>query len=348
MKNKKLKLAAVALLSMITLAGCSGGKDIVTMKGGKITDTQFFDELKKSSTSSETLVNMIIQKITLDDYGSKVDQKEIDKQYSTYEKQNGGKKSFEALLKQNNMTAKQFKDNIKQSLAFQEMLKSHIKVTDADLKETWKTYHPQVETQIMSFDSKENAEKALKKVNDGDDFDKVAKSDSQDTVTKEDGGKVKFDSTATTDPAGVTVPTEVKEAAYKLEDGKVSDLITVQNQQTGTDVYYIVKMVKNKQKGNDYKPYEKELKDIFEQTKISDPTFQQEVIGKELEKANVNIKDNQYKNILTPYLPQKETKTSDSKISDSKTSKSSDSKTSKSSDSKSTESSKEETTESTK
>ena len=340
MKNKKFKLAAVALLSMITLAGCSGGKDIVTMKGGKITDSQFFDELKKSSTSSETLVNMIIQKITLDDYGNKVDQKEIDKQYASYEKQNGGKKPFEALLKQNNMTAKQFKENIKQSLAFTEMLKSHIKVTDADLKETWKTYHPQVETQIMSFDSKEDAEKALKKVNDGEDFTKVAKSDSHDTTTKEDGGKVKFDSTTTTEPAGVTVPNEVKEAAYKLDNGKVSDLITVQNQQTGADVYYIVKMVKNKQKGNDYKPYEKELKEIFEQTKIADATFQQEVIGKELDKANVKIKDSQYKDILTPYLPQKETKTSESKTSDSKESKSSKTK--------STDSSKKETTESTK
>lgn len=342
MKNKKFKLAAVALLSMVTLAGCSGGKDIVTMKGGKITDTQFFDELKKSATSSETLVNMIIQKITLDDYGKKVDQKEIDKQYAAYEEQNGGKKQFEALLKQNNMDAKQFKENIKQSLAFKEMLKSHIKITDADLKETWKTYHPQVETQIMSFDSKEDAEKALKKVNDGEDFAKIAKSDSHDTTTKEDGGKVKFDSTATTEPAGVTVPAEVKEAAYKLEDGKVSDLITVQNQQTGADVYYIVKMVKNKQKGNDYKPYEKELKEIFEQTKMADATFQQEVIGEELDKANVKIKDNQYKDILTPYLPQKEVKTSDSKTSDSK------SKSSSSSETKSTDSSKEETTESTK
>lgn len=342
MKNKKFKLAAVALLSMVTLAGCSGGKDIVTMKGGKITDTQFFDELKKSATSSETLVNMIIQKITLDDYGKKVDQKEIDKQYAAYEEQNGGKKQFEALLKQNNTDVKQFKENIKQSLAFKEMLKSHIKITDADLKETWKTYHPQVETQIMSFDSKEDAEKALKKVNDGEDFAKVAKSDSHDTTTKEDGGKVKFDSTATTEPAGVTVPAEVKEAAYKLEDGKVSDLITVQNQQTGADVYYIVKMVKNKQKGNDYKPYEKELKEIFEQTKMADATFQQEVIGEELDKANVKIKDNQYKDILTPYLPQKEVKTSDSKTSDSK------SKSSSSSETKSTDSRKEETTESTK
>ena len=312
MKNKKFKLAAVALLSVITLAGCSGGKDVATMKGGKITDTEFYDELKKSQTASSTLTNMIIKKVAIDGYGKDVSDKDIDKQYAQYEEQNGGQKAFESLLKQNNIDKKQFKEDIKSQLAIEAMVKSQIKVTDADLKETWKTYHPQVEVQMMAFDDKTKAEAALKKVTDGEDFGKVAKSDSLDTTTKEDGGKVKFDSTTTTEPAGVSVPTEVKEAAYKLEDGKVSELITVQNQQTGADAYYIVKMVKNKQKGNDYKPYKKELTKIFEETKLQDSTFQNEVLGKELDKANVKIKDAEFKDILAPYLPQKETKTSES------------------------------------
>ena len=92
----------------------------------------------------------------------------------------------------------------------------------------------------------------MKKAADkGDDFSKLAKDKSTDTTTKEDGGKVKFDSTTT------TVPTEVKEAAFKLKDGQVSDVITSTNTSTYATEYYVVKMVKNQNKGNDMDKYKK-------------------------------------------------------------------------------------------
>ncbi|MGX7024563.1 peptidylprolyl isomerase [Vagococcus hydrophili] len=336
MKKQSFKLAVVALLGVITLAGCSGGKSVATMKGGKITEDELYTELKKAPESSQLLTGMIVNKITDAAYGDKVDQKEVDKEFEKVQDQNGGKKPFEDLLKQNNLDVKTYKENIKSNLAFKEMLKAHLKITDADLKETWATYHPSVDAQIMVFDKKEDAEKALKDVNDGKDFTTVAKEVSKDEVSKKDGGKVTFDSTMATKPEGVLLPEQVKQEAYKLEDGKVSGIVESQNMQTGTDSFYIVKMVKNEKKGNDYKKYEKELKKITEETKMADPAFSQEVLGKELEKANVKIEDDQFKKILDPYLPKKEEK------SDKKDDKKSDKKDDKKSDKK------EETTESTK
>lgn len=320
MKHKSLKLAAVALLSVITLAGCSGGNaDVATMKGAKITENDLFNELKKNPQTGEALTNMIITKIATENYGKDVDDKAVDKQFKEVEDQYGGKKPFEDVLKQSGLDAKTFKTNIKNSLSYEAMLKSHIKITDEDLKAEWATFHPAVDAQIMSFDTKEDADKALEAVNkDGGDFDKVAKDSSTDTVTKEDGGKVTFDSTMVTTPANVMIPQEVKDAAYKLEDGKVSDVIQTQNMQTGTDAFYIVKMVKNTKKGNDYKPFEKELKELAEAKKLQDPAFVQKVVGEELEKANVKIKDPQFKDILVPYLPQKEEATEDTKADDAK------------------------------
>ncbi len=326
MKKKSLKLAAVALLGVLTLAGCSGGKDIATMKGGKITEDELFAELKKAPEASQTLTGMIVNKITDTAYGDKVDQKDIDKEFDKVQEQNGGKKPFEDLLKQNKMDIKSYKENIKSTLAFKEMLKSHLKITDADLKESWATYHPSVDAQIMMFDKKEDAEKALKDVNDGKDFTAVAKEVSKDEVSKKDGGKVTFDSTMATKPEGILIPEQLKQEAYKLEDGKVSGVVESQNMQTGTDSFYIVKMVKNQKKGDDYKKFEKELKKITEETKMSDPAFTQEVLGKELEKANVKVTDDQFKNILDPYLPKKEEKTDkkDDKKSDKKADKKDD------------------------
>lgn len=313
MKKRSFKLAAVALLSILTLAGCSGSKDIATMKGAKITEEDLFKELKKNPQTSEALTQMIVTKVTDEKYAKDVDEKEIDKQYKEVEEQYGGKKPFEEILKQNKMDAKTFKETIKSGLAYQAMLKSHIEIKEPDLKEAWKEFHPDVKTQIMSFDTKDEADKVLKEINDGGDFTKIAKEKSTDEATKHDGGNVTFNSTMKTTPENVMVPQELKDAAYKLEDGKTSEVITAQNMQTGADTFYIVKMVKNQKKGNDYKPFKDELTEIVENNKLQDPTFVQEVVGKELDEANIKIKDDEFKDILAPYLPQKEEKKDDKK-----------------------------------
>lgn len=319
MKKKSLKLAAVSLLGIIALAGCSGGKEVASMKGSKISEDDLYAELKKDPQTASVLTNMIIKDVTENAYGKDVKDADIDKEYKKTEKENGGKKPFEDLLKQNNLDVKTYKESIKGQLAFQKMLESNIKINDKDLKETWETFHPKVDAQIMMFESKEDAEKALSEVKDSGDFTKVAKEKSEDETTKKDGGKVTFDSTMTTKPEMVYVPEQVKDAAYKLEDGKVSDVITAQNMQTGADSFYLVKMNKNQKKGNDYKKYEKELKEITKQNKLQDPAFQQKIVGEELEKANVKITDDDFKDILAPYLPQKEEKAKkDDKKSDSK------------------------------
>ena len=79
----------------------------------------------------------------------------------------------------------------------------------------------------------------------------------QQILLRKDGGKIKFDSQAT------TVPAEVKEAAFKLKDGEVSEPIAATNMQTYQTTYYVVKMTKNKAKGNDMKPYEKRSRKLL-------------------------------------------------------------------------------------
>ncbi len=71
--------------------------------------------------------------------------------------------SFDSQLKTAGYTEETFKDSIKQSLAFQEGLKKHIKLTDEDLKTAWKTFHPEVEAQIIQVAS-ENDAKDVKKL----------------------------------------------------------------------------------------------------------------------------------------------------------------------------------------
>lgn len=303
MKKKFLALAIV--LGAGLLSGCTnaGEKTAVSYKGGTISEQEVMDSLKKMQGADSAVQQLIVYQVFEDKYGDDVSAKEVDSQYDQTKKQLGD--SFDSQLKTAGYTEETFKDSIKQSLAFQEGLKKHIKLTDEDLKTAWKTFHPEVEAQIIQVASENDAKDVKKAADKGDDFSKLAKDKSTDTTTKEDGGKVKFDSTTT------TVPTEVKEAAFKLKDGQVSDVITSTNTSTYATEYYVVKMVKNQNKGNDMDKYKKELKEIATDTKLSDSTFQNKVIGEVLKDANVKIKDKDFENVLSTF-------TSDSSTASSK------------------------------
>lgn len=294
--KKKILLATAGLLSVIVLGACSGSsnQDIATMKGGKITVEDFYTEAKKEQTNQSLVRNMIIYKVFENAYGDKVTDKQIDKEYNKQAKQLGD--SFESQLKSAGYTKKSYKEYLKQSLAFQEGLKAHVKITDKDIKAAWESFHPEVTARIILASSEDEAKEMKKQLDDKGDFAKIAKEKSQDSTTKEDGGEIKFDSQST------TVPAEVKEAAFKLKDGEVSDVVTAMDSSTYQSSYYIVKMEKTSSKGNDMDKYKKELKQIAEDTKMADQTFSSEVISKELKKANVKIKDDSFENILSDFL----------------------------------------------
>ncbi|ELA50940.1 TPA: peptidylprolyl isomerase [Enterococcus faecium] len=302
---KKRFLALAIVLGTGLLSGCTnaGEKTAVSYKGGTISEQEVMDSLKKMQGADSAVQQLIVYQVFEDKYGDDVSTKEIDSQYDQTKKQLGD--SFDSQLKSAGYTEQTFKDSIKQSLAFQEGLKKHIKLTDEDLKTAWESFHPEVEAQIIQVASEVDAKDVKKAADKGDDFSKLAKDKSTDTTTKEDGGKVKFDSTTT------TVPAEVKEAAFKLKDGQVSDVITSTNASTYTTEYYVVKMVKNQNKGNDMDKYKKELKEIATDTKLSDSTFQNKVIGEVLKDANVKIKDKDFENVLSTF-------TSDSSTASSK------------------------------
>ncbi|MDT6359116.1 peptidyl-prolyl cis-trans isomerase [Enterococcus faecium] len=292
---KKRFLALAIVLGTGLLSGCTnaGEKTAVSYKGGTISEQEVMDSLKKMQGADSAVQQLIVYQVFEDKYGDDVSTKEIDSQYDQTKKQLGD--SFDSQLKSAGYTEQTFKDSIKQSLAFQEGLKKHIKLTDEDLKTAWESFHPEVEAQIIQVASEDDAKDVKKAADKGDDFSKLAKDKSTDTTTKEDGGKVKFDSTTT------TVPAEVKEAAFKLKDGQVSDVITSTNTSTYNTEYYVVKMVKNQNKGNDMDKYKKELKEIATDTKLSDSTFQNKVIGEVLKDANVKIKDKDFENVLSTF-----------------------------------------------
>ena len=132
----------------------------------------------------------------------------------------------------------------------------------------------------------------------------------------------------------------MKEAAFKLKDGQVSDIISATNTTSYSTDYYVVKMVKNQNKGDDMNKYKKQLESIARDTKESDQDLQKEIIAKVLKEENVKVTDDAFKNVLTPFtMETANTNTSESKTKSTKSSESKTTESTKTSESSTTESS---------
>ena len=291
--KKYMKKAAAALAVAgvaLSLSACSSGnKTVVSYKGGKITQEQYYDDMKKSQAGQSALANMIINRALEEQYGSKVSQKEVDKQYNNYKKQYGSQ--FSAVLQQNGMTASSFKQNLKTNLLSEAALKSIKKVTKKQEQEAWKSYQPKVTVQHILVAKKSTAEDIIKQLKDGKSFKSLAKKYSLDTATKNDAGKLPaFDSTDT------TLDSSFKTAAFKLKTGEVTS--TPVKSQSG---YHVIKMINHPAKGS-FKSHKKAIDDQIYASMAQDQETMRSVIATVLKRADVSIKDSDLKNVLSSYI----------------------------------------------
>jgi len=311
MRNK-LILGAAAALALVSLTACGGqdSAEIATFQGGQVTVHDFFEQARMSQTNQSLVQQMIIYRVFEAKYGDKVTNEQIQTQFDQIKEAQGD--NFAQALQNAGMTEESLRDQIKQNLAFEAGIKAHVKVTDEDLQNAWASFHPEVTASIIQVASEDDAKAVLEEVKKPDaDFAAIAKEKSIDTATREDGGKVSFDSTST------NVPQEVRTAAFALKNGEISDIITVTNTQTFQQSFFIVKMNETSEKGNDMDKFKDQIHDIAETNQAADQAFQTRVIGEVLKAANVKIVDPTFNNVLATFMPTQTTDTSETSESTS-------------------------------
>ena len=298
--KKKFVAGAVTLLSVVALAACAksgSDKDIVTMKGDTITVGDFYDEIKYNQGAQQYLFQMTINKVFEKEYGSKVSDKDVEKKVDEQKKQLG--EAFNSYLTQQGLTEETNKQQIRSNLLLEYAVDQAIskELTDEALKKAFETYTPEITANVIKLDSEEKANEVLASVKaEGADFAQIAKENSTDASTKENGGEITFDSGTT------TVPTRVKEAASKLDVNGISDVIIVPASQNSAGSYYIVKVTKKEEKGSDWKKYEKRLKEILTADRKNDANFIRSIIAKAMSNANIKVKDDAFKATFNQYM----------------------------------------------
>lgn len=287
--KKAAAVIAVAGIALSTAACSNGGKTVASYKGGKITQNDYYNEMKKSQAGQSALANMIINHVLDQQYGSKVSKDQVNKQFNNYKKQYGSQ--FSAVLQQQGMTESSFKDNLKTTLLSEAALKDIKKVSKSQEDKAWKSYQPKVTVQHILVAKKSTAEDIISQLKDGKSFKTLAKKYSTDTSTKSNAGKLPaFDSTDTSLDAGF------KKAAFQLKTGEITK--TPVKSQYG---YHIIKMINHPAKGS-FASHKKEIDDQIYQSMSQDQETMRDVIATVLKKADVSIKDNDLKNVLASYV----------------------------------------------
>lgn len=290
---KKIVLGFVALVALTVLAACqqsSPNTAIITMKGHQITVTDFYNSTKTFPQFPATTVlqNLTFSFIFEKEYGKQVTDQDVTKRFNTMKSQAAD--SWSSDLQQQGLTETSYRQTLRIQMLQQKAVDANItktQFTEANLKTAWSTYHPEVDAYIVGSSTEADAKSAHDLA--------TSNADQFKSQAKDKNLEVKFDSSNT------SIPADVQTAAFKLQNGQVSDVIPVQNSQTGATVYYVVYMITNPGKGTDMNKYKSQLENAIKIQKENDQAFVASVMKTYLTKYNVTVKEQAFSNIFSNY-----------------------------------------------
>jgi parvulin-like peptidyl-prolyl isomerase len=231
----------------------SQAKKIVTFEGGAVTQGELdefaeqsgFGDLPEDDPQYQTAIQQImpqlvgteIAKAYAQEHNITVSDKEVEQEIAKIKEQIGDQarssgqdlsdqEAYEQALKQNNITEDQLRENIRENLPVQKVQERVAGDAEPSDKEIQNYYEKNKEAQfttpeqrcvrhiLFNKDQKEKAEEVKKELEDGGDFAKLAKENSQDPGSAANGGDLGCLG------KGETVP-EFEQAAFGAEQGEI-------------------------------------------------------------------------------------------------------------------------------
>ena len=274
MKKAMLALAATSVIAL-SACGTSSSDKIVTSKAGDITKEEFYEQMK-TQAGKQVLNNMVMEKVLIKNY--KVEDKEVDKKFDEMKKQYGDQ--FDTLLKQQGIKEETLKTGVRAQLAQEKAIEKTI--TDKELKDNYK---PEIKASHILVKDEATAKKVKEELGQGKSFEELAKQYSEDTGSKEKGGDLGFFG------PGKMVK-EFEEAAYKLKKDEVSEPV---KSQFG---YHIIKVTDIKEPEKSFEQSKADIKKEIVQKKMQDGQFMNDLMMKEIKKADVKVDDKDLKDLF--------------------------------------------------
>ncbi|WP_456276032.1 peptidylprolyl isomerase [Bacillus sp. AK128] len=277
--------AGVLALTACTDDNNAGNVDdsevVVESEAGAITKDEFYEAMKERY-GEQVLRELVYGKVLSQNFDVTDEevQKEVDLLKEQYQDQ------FPMLLQQSGFkTEEQLKKTMKVGLMQEKLAMQDIEVTDEEIQEHYDALKPEIQASHILVADEETATEVKQKLDEGAAFEELVEEYSTDTGTVAAGGDLGFFGTGVMDPA-------FEEAAYGLEIGEVSGPV---QSQFG---FHIIKLTDKK----DLDPLEDMRETIVEELGRAKVDFTQveAMVLNELEEANVEVKDDELKNMFEP------------------------------------------------
>ncbi len=299
---KKLILTMAVVLGIFGLTAC-GNPTVVNTKAGKITQDDFYKELK-SEYGNQVIQNLVYTKLLESKYSAT--QKEINAKIKYYQDQVGGASQLQAYLAQNGMNMTQFKKSVKTQVLMFKAQTAGIKVTDQELQDYFnknKDKYIQVKARHILVDKKSTAQDILNKLKNGGDFAALAKKYSTDTGSKSNGGELGWVKKG-------QMVAGFETALFKLKKGETSGIVHTQYG------YHIIQAEDVKDSLSDFKS---QVKTDYLTSKEKN---QQVVINNLIKNGKIKVNDSQFKDVFKqqPVTPSTGSSTGSSSSSSSSSS----------------------------
>ena len=309
MKKGKIVLGvAITLCAILCLTGCKtklkNGKEVaIKINGENITADDLYDELREKYAKYQ-IIDDIDKKIFNVVYkGDKDIEEQVKNQYESYEAQysQNGQSFDEVLENYGYKNADEFKDELRLSFQRAKAIDDYIKdnISDKEIKKYYdETYageisakHILISTNSMSEDEAEKKAKDLiKQLNDGADFSTLAKENSDDPGSKENGGDLGYFG------KGQMVK-EFEEAAYNLK----VDEYTKEPVKTSYG-YHIILKTGEKKKTSLKKAKENIIETLVNKKKEEDKLISVTALDEIRKNYGLKFKDSKLKSIYKEYI----------------------------------------------
>jgi foldase protein PrsA len=282
MLMKKWMLALTLTSGVLVLGACSSSSsNVATSSAGDISKDQLYT-MMKDKIGTQALQQLLYEKVLSKKYT--VTDKELNDKVAQLKKDLGSNFQM-ALAQYGYKNENDLKETMKVGMLQEKAAMKDIKVTDKELKDYYNNYKPDIKARHILVADEATANDIKKKLDGGAKFEDLAKQNSTDTATKDNGGDLGWFSTGKMDP-------EFEKAAFAL---KVNEISAPVKSQYG---YHIIQKTGEKTK----KSYDAMKKDVIYAVKSSKMTNDiiNKAMEKELKAANVKVDDKDLQDALNP------------------------------------------------
>lgn len=286
--NKKL-LTALAGSSLLLLAACSNDT-VATTKVGNVSKEELYQAMRIAN-GSQALYTLLVEKVATANIKDKTAlDNEVTEYIATRVQSSGGTEAFLKLIQSYGYeTETAFRSAVYANRAILTYIKEQTTVSDEDVAKAYETWEPSVTASHILVSDEETAKSIITRLKNGEDWSALAKEFSVDESNKNNGGQLgSFKASS--------MVKEFSDALPAMKDGDISETPVKTN-----FGFHIIKMEKNAVKGSLEEVKETVRTEAID-AKVNDTQYQQEVVTKMLQEADINIKDNFLKTALDVLL----------------------------------------------